>query len=268
MIQPVLTPQPVRLQKYLARCGVDSRRNCEALIAGGHVTVNDTTVTKMGTKITPGEDTIKVDGKLISPIKKDVTIILNKPAGYVSTMKDPQGRPCVADLVPVDKYPNLFPCGRLDRLTTGLLLFTTDGDLGQKLLHPKHETKKTYRAVVIGKIARDSKAADTLKNGVDIGDFVTSPADLKITRHFDFAEYNNAENKFFTNAAKGCTNAELPTTSKLIDKTFTEVEISIHEGKNRQVRRMFEAVGHHVLLLTRTKIGAIKLSENKLSPGE
>ena len=125
----MMSNREVRLQKFLARCGIASRRASEKLIQEGRISVNEQVKTKMGTKINPDCDVVKFDGKPVRPTDDNVTLMLNKPAGYVSTMNDPQKRPCVAQLVPLDKYPSLFPVGRLDRLTCGLLIFTTDGNL-------------------------------------------------------------------------------------------------------------------------------------------
>lgn len=264
----------VRLQKYLARCGIASRRASEKLMQEGRITVNDVVATKLGTKINPDTDVVKFDGNKVFPTNSDISLVLNKPAGYVCTMKDPQGRPCVADLVPVDQYPSLFPVGRLDRLTCGLLLFTTDGQLGQSLLHPKYETNKVYEVVIDGKLIADMPAFDKLQSGVQIKTGLTCPATLEILEHFDFNKYLDYENCFFESCAKSTDRDSLPGEKELIDKTFTRLNICIHEGKNRQVRRMFEAVGFTVLLLTRKSIGNLKLSDikrgkwAKLKPGE
>ena len=133
---------PMRLQRFLARAGVASRRGSEGLMTAGRVTVNGEVKTEMGTKIDPLVDRVEVDGRLVSLIAGATYLVLNKPSGYVTTMSDPQGRPCIADLVPTDRYPSLYPVGRLDKDTTGFLLFTTDGDLGQALLHPSHHVDK------------------------------------------------------------------------------------------------------------------------------
>ncbi|MDO5328506.1 MAG: pseudouridine synthase [Coriobacteriia bacterium] len=243
-----------RLQKYLARCGVASRRRSEKLISGGHVTVNGNVVTKLGTKV-DANDEVLVDGKSVSLSYDNITIILNKPAGYVSTMDDPQGRACVAELVPIDQYPSLFPVGRLDRLTTGLLLFTTDGELGNKLLHPSHEVNKTYEVVCLG----DLKDTSKLESGVVINSGKTAPAIVEIIDKFDYDKYLQLENEFYKNSA-----CDVPFDKSLLDKKFTLVNITIHEGKNRQVRRMFEKVGHPVLLLKRISLDNLKLDNLEL----
>lgn len=251
--------QEQRLQKYLARCGIASRRHCEEYISSGRVSVNDKITTKMGTKIDPKKDVVKFDGKIVRAKKVDINLVLNKPAGYVSTMKDPQGRPCVANLVPVLEHPSLFPVGRLDRLTSGMLIFTTDGSLGQQLLHPKHEVEKCYELVIDGKLNKNSEAYKRLCNGVEILSGKTSPAKVKILEYFAFDKYQDYEKSFFRNSALETDFNAMPKTSVLLDKTFTRLEMIIHEGKNRQIRRMLSAVGFEVLLLTRISIGKLKL---------
>ena len=249
----------MRLQKYLSRCGIASRRSSEKLILEGRVSINDKVVTKMGTKVNLTSDVVKFDGKIIKPQKFDITLILNKPAGYVSTMHDPQDRPCLNSLVPIDKFPSLFPVGRLDRLTCGLLIFTTDGNLGQTLLHPKHEVSKEYLVVIDNKLNKCSDSYNKLCNGIEIISGKTSPAKLRIHKYFNFNEYLKYENEFFKNSATKNDQAALPKEKTLINRTFTLCSIEIHEGKNRQVRRMFEAVGFEVLLLKRIRIGNLKL---------
>ena len=251
--------EELRLQKYLARCGIASRRASEKLIQEGKITVNDKVVTKMGAKVDPSCDVVKYDGKVIKPNENDITILLNKPVGYVSTMSDPQGRPCVADLVPVDEYPSIFPVGRLDRLTRGMLVFTTNGDLGQELLHPKNEVNKTYEVIIDGKLEEKDEAFTNLTSGVNIQSGKTAPSKLEIIEHFGFDKYLEFENEFFKVCAEKNDSAALPNENELINKTFTRLTIQIHEGKNRQVRRMFETQGLSVLLLTRISIGNLKL---------
>lgn len=254
-----MNKQETRLQKYLARCGIASRRHCETLISEGRISVNNKVVTKLGTKIDSSIDEVKFDGNIVEPSYSNFSLVLNKPAGYVCTMNDPQGRPCVKELVPVDKYPSLFPVGRLDRLTKGMLVFTTDGQLGQTLLHPKHNISKCYEAIIDGKIKNGDVNFKKLEQGVDIKDFITSPAKLNCIEHFDFSKYLDYENKFFKNCAKKNDQESLPNEKDLLNKTFTRLTIEISEGKNRQVRRMFAALGFEVLLLTRKSIGNFKL---------
>lgn len=221
--------------------------------------VNDKVITKMGAKLNPNVDVVKFDGQVIKPKNEDITIMLNKPAGYVSTMNDPQGRPCVADLVPIDEYPSIFPVGRLDRLTRGMLIFTTDGNLGQALLHPKNEVEKNYEVIIDGFLDEGCNEYNNLISGVQIQSGKTCPAKLKILEHFTFDKYLEFENDFFINSANKTDSSCLPKEKDLLDKKFTRLSITIHEGKNRQVRRMFESQGLNVLLLTRLSIGNLKL---------
>ena len=214
----------MRLQKYLARSGVASRRNSEKLIVDGRVSVNEQVVTKLGTTVNEMSDIIKVDGKLVKIIEDKVVLALNKPCGVVTTMDDPQGRKTVSDIVDTKKYPGIFPVGRLDLDTSGLLLLTNDGELGAKLMHPSSLVKKAYVAVVKGKVSEDE--LQLLRRGVNLGDFTTSPAEV---------------------------SAIEPTTLK----------ITIHEGKNRQIRRMCKAIGHEVKTLKRVKYANITLNELK-----
>ena len=210
----------MRLQKYLARSGVASRRNSEKLIVDGRVSINEQVVTKLGTTVNETLDIVKVDGELVEIIESKVVLVLNKPCGVVTTMDDPQGRKTVSDIVDTEKYPGIFPVGRLDLDTSGLLLLTNDGELGAKLMHPSSLVKKTYVATVKGKVSE--KELEHLRHGVNLGDFTTSPAEV---------------------------NATAPST----------LEITIHEGKNRQVRRMCKAVSHEVKTLKRVKYANLTL---------
>lgn len=214
----------VRLQKYIAMCGAASRRGAEQLIADGQIKVNGKIVREMGVKVEVGADKIELKGELLKIQGKNYYIMLNKPAGYVSTVSDQFGRPTVIDLISEDLSARIFPVGRLDYETEGLLLLTNDGDFTYRVTHPKFHMDKTYIAVLKGGITIRALAA--LRRGVDIGGFVTSPAEVEIL------------------------DAEAGRTS---------VKIIIHEGKNRQVRRMFESVGCKVEYLTRTKIGNVEL---------
>ena len=166
--------ESMRLQKYLARAGVASRRACEAIILAGRVSVNGAVVTELGTKVVPERDTVEVDGKVVLLGDSQVILMLNKPKGYLTSMSDPFSRACVSDLIPTDRYPGIFPVGRLDCNTTGLLLFTTDGELGNKLLHPREHVDKTYHALVAGHVSSD--ALRQLESGVVLEDGITSPA--------------------------------------------------------------------------------------------
>lgn len=218
-----------RLQKYLAQCGVASRRKCEELILQGRVQVNGVTVTELGTKINPEKDKIKFDGKDIKQAQKLVYILLNKPIGYVTTADDQFGRDTVLDLVKVKE--RIVPVGRLDMYTSGALILTNDGDFVYQVTHPKHEIEKTYTVTIKG-IVQNSEV-EQLKNGIKIDDYITKPARVKILKTD-------------------------------IEKDISRLEITIHEGKNRQVRKMCEAVGRKVLALHRSKIGGIGVKDIEL----
>lgn len=212
-----------RLQKYLARCGVASRREAEKMITQGRVEVNGKIVTTLGTTVDPATDVVKVDGRIVKEPEKLVYIMLNKPAGFVTTASDDRGRPTVLDLV--KHVPaRVFPVGRLDMDTEGLLLLTNDGDLAYRLTHPKFEVKKTYHALVEGQPSRQD--LDKLRNGVMLNGRLTAPAQVRVIGH-----------------QKGC----------------TLLEITIHEGRNRQVRRMLDKVGHPVVHLRRVKMAGLEL---------
>lgn len=223
----------VRLQKYLARAGVASRRKCEELITAGRVSVNGAVVTELGTKVDPDHDEIAFDGVPVTmaPDEKPVVVMLNKPKGYLTAMSDARTDDVVSALVPTDRYKGLFPIGRLDRDTTGLLLFTTDGELGHWLAHPSHGVIKRYVALIEGALSEDDVRA--LEGGVELNDGMTSPATCAILR----------------------TNA---------DGTQL-VELAIHEGRKRQVRRMLSHVGHEVIELERIAFGPLRLGD--LAPG-
>jgi 23S rRNA pseudouridine2605 synthase len=220
----VTDPQGERLQKVLAAVGLGSRRTCEELIAEGRVTV-DGEVATLGRRVDPDTARVEVDGVPISVRPGLVHYLLNKPAGVVTTASDPQGRPTVLDLVPPD--PRVFPVGRLDAATEGLLLLTNDGDLAHRLTHPSFGVEKEYLAEVATPPTRGELRR--LREGVDLEDGRTTPARV----------------------------------------TFVPpraVRLVIHEGRNRQVRRMLDAVGHPVLRLVRTRIGP--LTDRRLRPGE
>lgn len=219
-----------RLQKVLAGAGIASRRHCEELILAGKIKVNGVVVRTLGSKVDPEKDKIEVEGKLLITEAPKIYIILNKPAGYVTTAYDPQGRPTVLDLVR-DAGARVYPVGRLDFDTEGLLLLTNDGELTYALTHPKHEVGKTYLALVQG-----VPGADKLKRfqkGLRLADGRTAPAKVKLMK----TVRNNAW-----------------------------LEITIHEGRNRQIRRMCETIGHPVLRLKRIKLGLLTLE--KLEEGK
>lgn len=194
-------------------------------MTAGRVAVNGVTVTELGGKVDPTCDVVTVDGKPVSLASAPVYLALNKPAGVVTTMSDPQGRTTVAALVPVKKHPGLFPVGRLDYETTGLLLFTTDGELSHRVLHPRWKVEKTYRVLVDGRVTEPE--LDRLREGVSLDDGLTAPARVSVLR--------------------------LGPTSYC--------EIAIREGRKRQVRRMFSAIGHPVLELHRVSFGPVALGD-------
>ena len=218
-----------RLQKYLAECGVASRRKCEELILQGKVKVNNQIVTELGVKVNPEKDIVKFEDKEVKPTSKMVYILLNKPIGYVTTADDQFGRDTVLDLVKVKE--RIVPVGRLDMYTSGALILTNDGDFVYKVTHPKHEIEKTYTVTVKGIIKNEE--VEQLRKGVKIDDYITKPAKVKILKTD-------------------------------IEKNISRLEIVIHEGKNRQVRKMCESVGRKVLALHRSKIGKIGVKDIEL----
>ena len=216
----------MRINKYIASCGITSRRKADQLILDGRVAVNDVIMREPGYDVKQGEE-VTCDGIRIAPERDKIYILLNKPLGYVTTTSDDRGRPTVLDLVQ-DEDRRIFPVGRLDYNTSGLILMTNDGDLAYKMTHPKHELIKTYRVKCTGLISAERIAK--LRSGVDIGGYVTSKAYVKLIRTFG--------------------NSSL-------------VEIKIHEGKNRQIRKMFSAVGNKVIDLERIAIGTIHIGHLK-----
>lgn len=221
--------ESIRLQKFLANSGVASRRKCEELILDGKVSVNGQIVKELGTKVNPAVDKVEYCGNPVFSSNKFVYILLNKPIGYVTTAKDQFDRDSVLDLVKVKE--RVVPVGRLDMYTSGALILTNDGDFIYKVTHPKHEITKTYTVTVRGIIEND--AVEKLRNGVEIEDYKTRPAKVKILK----------------------TDEEM---------NISRLEITIHEGKNRQVRKMCEAVGSKVVALHRSKIGDIGVKDLKL----
>lgn len=212
----------MRINKYIAQAGVASRRKADELIANGNVKVNGLTLKEPGYDVVTG-DVVEVNGRKIEAEEKKVYILLHKPVGYITSVSDDRDRPTVMDLVQ-DVDARIFPVGRLDYNTSGMLIMTNDGDFAYRLSHPKHEMPKTYRAVVAGVLSKEKCAK--LSEGVDIGGFVTSKAKVEVV--------------------KGHPRS-------------TVVDITIHEGKNRQVRKMFKAVGNNVQELQRIAIGDIRL---------
>ena len=211
-----------RLQKILAKAGIASRRGAEQLIRDGRIRVNGHIISEMGCKADPLLDTITCDDHPID-LEQKIYLLLNKPAGYVTTLSDPQGRPVVSDLV-ADIPLRLFPVGRLDLETEGALLMTNDGELGNAILHPRYEVNKTYEAIVAGSPSLEKLGL--LEQGIAIDGVKTRPAILKILQQ---------------------------------RKDHSLVEIIIHEGKKRQVRKMFQAINHRVLHLKRTAYGGLRL---------
>ena len=222
--------EEMRLQKYLASCGVASRRKCEELILNGKIEVNGSTVFELGTKVNPDKDEVKYNGKVVKLEDEKIYILLNKPIGYVTTAKEQFGRDMVLDLVKVNK--RIVPVGRLDMYTSGALILTNDGDFVNKLTHPSHEIDKTYNVTLKGIVSKEE--IEKLQNGVEIDDgYVTKPAKVKILKIDE-------------------------------EKKISRIQITIHEGKNRQVRKMCEAVGKRVLALHRCKIGTLDVKDLKL----
>ncbi|MDR1767361.1 MAG: rRNA pseudouridine synthase [Propionibacteriaceae bacterium] len=215
--------EPVRLQKALADAGVASRRAAEQLIAEGRVEVNGAVVAQQGTRVDTDADAIRVDGRRLPPTRPHVYFALNKPVGVLSSMEPSDGRPTLADYA--KRLPRVFHVGRLDADTSGLLLLTNDGDLAQRLSHPSYEVPKTYLAQVAGLV--EPKTVARLRRGVELDDGPLRPDDVKV----------------------------LQTTAKR-----SLVRVKLHSGRNRVVRRLFEAVGHPVVELSRTAIGPVSLA--------
>ena len=234
--QPVY-PHTMRLQRFLARAGVASRRGSEDLMTAGRVTVNGQIATELGTKVDVDHDHIEVDGMPVKLNQGSVYLMLYKPTGYLTTMSDPQERPCVADLVPRDRFPGLFPVGRLDRDTTGLLLFTTDGDLSQDLLHPSKHVYKTYQALVDGNLT--DRDLEPLRRGIELDDGLCQPA---ICRVINAREAEAV-------APQG------------VKPGTTAVEVIIREGRKNQVKRMLSKIHHPVIRLHRCNFAGLELKD-------
>lgn len=215
--------KPERLQKYMARCGVASRREAENIILSGRVKVNKNTITELGTKIDEDNDKVFLDGELIKPERELLYIMLNKPKGYVTTVKDEFDRKTVLELLG-DIDARLYPVGRLDYDSEGLLLLTNDGNFAYKMTHPTQHIPKKYHAVVEG--VADLGHAMKLRQGVEIDGYITKPAKVEIGD---------------------------------VRERTTQLNITISEGKNRQIRRMCEAVGLPVIKLTRVSVGGVNL---------
>ena len=221
--------QNIRLQKFLADAGIASRRKCEELIERKEILVNDE-IAHLGQKINPEIDVVKYNGKIVKSQDKKIYILLNKPIGYVTTSKEQFDRPFVLELIKIKE--RIVPVGRLDMYTSGALILTNDGDFVYKVTHPKHEITKTYTVTIRGIV--DNTDIEQLEAGVTIdNDYITKPAKARILK----------------------IDAE---------KNLSRIEIIIHEGKNRQVRKMCEAIGKKVLALHRAKIGNIGVKDLKL----
>jgi 23S rRNA pseudouridine2605 synthase len=216
----------IRLQKYLADCGIASRRKCEEYILDGKVKVNKEIVTTLGTKIDIEKDEVEYNDKVVQVKTENVYILLNKPIGYVTTVEDQFNRDTVLDLIKTNK--RLVPVGRLDMYTSGALILTNDGNFVYKVTHPKHEIEKTYNVTVKGKV--NDEEVQKLRDGVDIGGYTTRKAKVKILKIDE-------------------------------EKNISRLQISIHEGKNRQVRKMCEAIGKGVIALHRSRIGNIDVKD-------
>lgn len=211
-----------RLQKYMASCGIASRRKCEELILNGFVSVNGQKITKLGTTIDTDKDIVEYKDKKITIEEDKVYLALNKPKGYVTTNKDERGRKTILDLVKVNQ--RIFPIGRLDYQSSGLLLLTNDGDIYNKIIHPRVKIIKKYIVIVEGQFTPSELIR--FKEGIDIGGYVTAPSEIRVI------EIKNRNSK---------------------------VEISITEGKNRQIRRMCDELNHKVIELKRVSVGEIRL---------
>ena len=222
--------EEIRLQKYLAECGIASRRKAEEYIQEGKVQVNGKSVTELGVKINPEKDIVYFNNKKVTKQNENIYILLNKPIGYVTTTKDQFNRETVLDLMRgINK--RIVPVGRLDMYTSGALILTNDGDFTYKVTHPSHEITKTYVATLRGIITNEE--IEKLRSGVEIEDYLTRPAKVKILK----------------------TDTE---------RNISRIEITIHEGKNRQVRKMCEAIGRNVMALHRSKIGNITVKDLKI----
>lgn len=222
--------EQVRLQKFLANSGICSRRAAEQLILEGKIYVNGKIISELGTKINPEIDVVEYNEKIVKTQDKLVYILLNKPIGYVTTVKEQFGRPTVMDLIK-DVDVNVVPVGRLDMYTSGAIILTNDGDFVYKVTHPKNEVEKIYNATVRGVISKED--VNKLEQGVEIDDYVSGKAKVKILKIDD-------------------------------NKKISRIQITIHEGKNREVRKMCEAVGKPVIALHRVKIGNINVKDLKL----
>lgn len=219
----------IRIQKFLADNGIASRRKCEEYILKGRVKLNGKIVTELGTKINPDTDRIEFDSKKVEITNNKIYILLNKPVGYVTTAKDQFDRKIVLDLIKTKE--RVVPVGRLDMYTSGALILTNDGEFVNRITHPSHEIEKTYNVTIRGIVSEEE--INKLKSGVDIGGYVTKPAKVKIIKVDE-------------------------------EKNITRLEIKIHEGKNRQIRKMISSIKKNVIALHRTSIGNITVKNMKI----
>ena len=223
----------MRVQKFLSRAGICSRRKAEEAMKAGRVRINGQICRELGTKVDPGEDRVEFDGQEVTLSETHTYLVLNKPEGVITTLDDPKGRRTVADLLDGD-LPRVWPVGRLDYDSQGLVLMTDDGKLTNLITHPSHQMPKTYAVKIEGRLTDDTPAISRLREGVELDDgYVTRPADVEVTGHQD---------------------------------GDTWLKIVLHEGKNRQIRRMADAVGHSVKVLRRMAVGTVTV--HGLAPGE
>ena len=242
-----------RLQKYLANNGVAARRKCEEFIQEGRVKVNGQVVKELGTKINPEKDIVEFDGQVVKPVGKKVYILLNKPIGYVTTVKDQFERPTVLDLVKVEE--KVLPVGRLDMYTSGALILSNDGEFINKVTHPRNEVEKTYTVTVKGIVTKED--VEKLQNGVEI----------QMDKLYENEDENSEENDYNPKQKDktfktGKAKVKILKTDE--EKNISRLQITIHEGKNREVRKMCEAIGKKVLALHRRKIGNLDVKNIEL----
>lgn len=222
----------MRLQRYLAQCGIASRRKCEEIIAQGRVTVNGQIIRQMGVQVTPGVDAVAVDGQPVSPEQRHIYIVLYKPVGVITSVTDPQGRRTVMDLLPPDIKERVYPVGRLDYDSEGIVLLTNDGDFANAVTHPRNQVPKWYAVSVSGRMVPEKIRA--LERGIMLDGKPTAPARIIDVRYDEDGS--------------------------------TRFRIQIHEGRKRQIRRMVRGVGHQVRSLRREQVGPVTLAG--LSPGQ
>jgi len=217
-----------RLNKVIAMSGITSRRKADELISLGRVMINNRVETRVGVKVNIDTDSIVVDGKALSKVQKNIYLILNKPFGYVSTLNDPEGRPIIIDLLK-DIKQRLFPVGRLDFDSQGLIILTNDGQLAYRLMHPKFHIPRTYKVIITGDLS--GKSISNIENGIAIDNVVTHKARVKIIKK---------------------------------EQDRSTVRMTIFEGRSREIRRMFEVLGHKTIKLVRTGYGNLELGDLKV----